>query len=337
MHLPSILAEHRLLPDSLIRYGIRKQLATHSQWLEKNPRTTDSWIEELNSRVIAESSEQSKEQHYEVPTDYFNLALGPHLKYSCCIWDENTDSLEKAEEAALKLTCERASLQNGQSILELGCGWGSLSLWMAEHYPQSTITAMSHSKTQKAHIENQAQIRNLKNIEVITSDINDFQTEDCFDRIVSLEMFEHLRNHQKIFDHLNLWLKPDGMVFIHVFVHKKETYLFEVEHERDWMAQYFFTGGIMPSVDLLPKSARAFKEVARWPVNGKHYSKTLEAWLQKQDLNEDKIKALFKKTYGKDSALWIQRWRIFYMACSELFAYKNGTEWLVMHYRFTKK
>ena len=225
MHLPSILAEHRLLPDSLIRYGIRKQLATHSQWLEKNHRTTDSWIEELNGRVIAESSEQSKEQHYEVPTDYFNLALGPHLKYSCCIWDENTDSLEKAEEAALKLTCERADLQNGQSILELGCGWGSLSLWMAEHYPQSRITAMSHSKTQKAHIENQAQIRKLKNLEVITSDINDFQTEDCFDRIVSLEMFEHLRNHQKIFDRLNLWLRPDGMVFIRVFVHKKETFI----------------------------------------------------------------------------------------------------------------
>lgn len=337
MDLASTLAERRLLPDSLIRYGIRKQLATHSQWLEKNPRSTESWIEALNNRPIAESIEKSKEQHYEVPTEYFQLALGTHLKYSCCLWNEGVRSLTDAEAASLKLTCERAQVKDGQSILELGCGWGSLSLWMAEHYPRSTITAMSHSKTQKAWIEAQAKSRNLGNLTVITSDINDFKTEQRFDRILSLEMFEHLRNHQKIFEALNTWLKADGKVFIHVFVHKKETYLFEVEHKRDWMAKYFFTGGIMPSLDLLPKSASAFTEEERWLVNGNHYSKTLEAWLEKQDANERQILKHFKATYGKDAPLWIQRWRIFYMACSELFAFKDGNEWFVTHYRFSKQ
>ena len=337
MDLASTLAERRLLPDSLIRYGIRKQLTAHSQWLKENPRPSKDWIAMLNHRPIAESIERSKEQHYEVPTDYFKLALGPHLKYSCCFWGEEIKSLAEAEAASLKLTCERAQLANGQAILELGCGWGSLSLWMAEHYPDSTITAMSHSKTQKAWIDAQAKLRKLSNLKVVTSDINDFQPEQTFDRILSLEMFEHLRNHQKIFEALNTWLKADGKVFIHVFVHKQESYLFEVEHKRDWMAKYFFTGGMMPAIDLLPKSAKAFTEEERWLVNGNHYSKTLEAWLEKQDANEIKIRSHFKSTYGKDANLWIQRWRIFYMACSELFAFEDGTEWFVTHYRFSKK
>lgn len=337
MHLPSILAERRLLPDFLIRWGIRNQLKQHSLLLSQNPKLDESWIEQLSKGPIAEYTETSKEQHYEIPTDYFKTVLGKHLKYSSCYWDESTTTLEMAEVNMLSLSCEHAHLENGQNILELGCGWGSFSLWMAEHYPESTITAMSHSKTQKAYIDSEIERRGLSNLKVITSDINNFDTSERFDRIVSIEMFEHLRNHSLLFEGLNAWLKDDGLIFIHIFAHHKESYLFEVEHDRDWMAEYFFTGGMMPSINLLPKTAKGFKELNRWEINGTHYSKTLEAWLSKQDENESIIMNYFMDTYGKDAKLWIQRWRIFYLACSELFAYNKGKEWPVMHYLFAKK
>ena len=337
MHLPSFLAERRLIPDSLIRWGIRNQLKQHSLFLANNPKSDQSWIEELSKGPIAECTDTSKEQHYEVPTEYFKSVLGSHLKYSSCFWDEVTTSLEMAEGNMLRLSCEHAELENGQNILELGCGWGSLSLWMAEHYPESTITAMSHSKTQKAYIDSESKRRGLDNLKVITSDINDFDTSKRFDRIVSVEMFEHLRNHSLLFNRLNSWLKDDGRIFIHVFAHHKESYLFEVEHERDWMAEHFFTGGMMPSINYLPSAAKPFKELNRWEINGAHYSKTLEAWLLKQDQEERTILKHFLNTYGKDSKLWVQRWRIFYLACSELFAYNGGKEWPVMHYLFAKR
>jgi cyclopropane-fatty-acyl-phospholipid synthase len=337
MHLPSILAERRLLPDFLIRWGIRNQLKQHSLLLSQNPKLDESWIEQLSKGPIAEYTETSKEQHYEIPTDYFKTVLGKHLKYSSCYWDESTTTLEMAEVNMLSLSCEHAHLENGQNILELGCGWGSFSLWMAEHYPESTITAMSHSKTQKAYIDSEIERRGLSNLKVITSDINNFDTSERFDRIVSIEMFEHLRNHSLLFEGLNAWLKDDGLIFIHIFAHHKESYLFEVEHDRDWMAEYFFTGGMMPSINLLPKTAKGFKELNRWEINGTHYGKTLEAWLSKQDENESIIMNYFMDTYGKDAKLWIQRWRIFYLACSELFAYNKGKEWPVMHYLFAKK
>ena len=337
MHLPSFLAERRLIPDSLIRWGIRNQLKQHSLFLANNPKSDQSWIEELSKGPIAECTDTSKEQHYEVPTEYFKSVLGSHLKYSSCFWDEVTTSLEMAEGNMLRLSCEHAELENGQNILELGCGWGSLSLWMAEHYPESTITAMSHSKTQKAYIDSESKRRGLDNLKVITSDINDFDTSKRFDRIVSVEMFEHLRNHSLLFNRLNSWLKDDGRIFIHVFAHHKECYLFEVEHERDWMAEHFFTGGMMPSINYLPSAAKPFKELNRWEINGAHYSKTLEAWLLKQDQEERIILKHFLNTYGKDSKLWVQRWRIFYLACSELFAYNGGKEWPVIHYLFAKR
>ena len=336
MHLPTLLAERRLIPDSLIRWGIQKQLKQHSLLLANNPKSDFSWIEELSTRSIAECTNSSKEQHYEVPTEYFKTVLGNHLKYSSCYWDESTTSLELAEANMLRLSCEHAQLENGQTILELGCGWGSLSIWMAEHYPQSSITAMSHSKTQKAYIASEIRLRGLNNLKVITSDINNFKPSMQFDRIVSVEMLEHLRNHSLLFERLNNWLNDNGRIFIHIFAHRKESYLFEVESERDWMAEHFFTGGMMPSINLLPRAAKQFKELNRWEINGVHYSKTLEAWLSKQDHQEDKVKEQFLKTYGKDAKLWFQRWRIFYLACSELFAYNRGHEWLVVHYLFTK-
>ena len=337
MHLPSFLAERRLIPDSLIRWGIRNQLKQHSLFLANNPKSDQSWIEDLSKGPIAECTDTSKEQHYEVPTEYFKSVLGSHLKYSSCFWNEATTSLEMAEANMLRLSCEHAELENGQTVLELGCGWGSLSLWMAEHYPESTITAMSHSKTQKAYIDSESKRRGLDNLKVITSDINDFDTSKRFDRIVSVEMFEHLRNHSLLFNRLNSWLKDDGRIFIHVFAHHKVCYLFEVEHERDWMAEHFFTGGMMPSINYLPSAAKPFKELNRWEINGAHYSKTLEAWLLKQDQEERTILKHFLNTYGKDSKLWVQRWRIFYLACSELFAYNGGKEWPVMHYLFAKR
>ena len=337
MHLPSFLAERRLLPDTLIRWGIRNQLKQHSLYLANNPISDQSWIDELSKGPIAECTDTSKQHHYEVPTEYFKRVLGSHLKYSSCFWDEATTSLEMAEVNMLRLSCEHAELENGQNILELGCGWGSLSLWMAEHYPENTITAMSHSKTQKDYIDTESKRRGLDNLKVITSDINDFDTSKRFDRIVSVEMFEHLRNHSLLFDRLNTWLKDDGCIFIHVFAHHKKSYLFEVEHERDWMAEHFFTGGMMPSINYLPSAAKPFKELNRWEINGAHYSKTLEAWLLKQDQEERTILKHFLNTYGKDSKLWVQRWRIFYLACSELFAYNGGKEWPVMHYLFAKR
>lgn len=337
MHLPTLLAERRLLPDSLIRWGIQNQLKQHSLLLENQSKSDSWWIEKLSRGPIAECTDTSKEQHYEVPTEYFKTVLGSHLKYSACFWNESTPSLEMAEANMLRLSCEHAELKNGQAVLELGCGWGSLSLWMAEHYPQSSITAMSHSKTQKAYIDSEIKRRGLANLTVITSDINDFEPNRQYDRIVSVEMFEHLRNHSLLFEHLNHWLKDDGRIFIHIFAHQKENYLFEVEHKRDWMAEYFFTGGMMPSINLLPTAAKQFKELNRWEINGMHYSKTLEAWLSKQDQQESTVMKHFSNAYGDDAKLWIQRWRIFYLACSELFAYNEGKEWLVMHYLLAKR
>ena len=337
MHLPSLFAERRLIPDTLIRWGIKNQLKQHSLFLANNSKSDQSWLEELSKGPIAICADTSKEQHYEVPTEYFKSVLGSHLKYSSCFWDEATTSLEIAEANMLRLSCEHAELENGQAVLELGCGWGSLSLWMAEHYPDSTITAMSHSKTQKAYIDSESSRRSIDNLKVITSDINDFNTSKRFDRIVSVEMFEHLRNHSLLFERLNTWLKDDGRIFIHIFTHHKESYLFEVEHKRDWMAKHFFTGGMMPSINYLPSAAKQFKEINRWEINGCHYSKTLEAWLLKQDQEERIILKHFLNTYGKDSKLWVQRWRIFYLACSELFAYNGGKEWPVMHYLFAKR
>ncbi|MGB0743114.1 MAG: SAM-dependent methyltransferase, partial [Opitutales bacterium] len=271
------------------------------------------------------------------PAAYFQTVLGRHLKYSCGYWPEGISSLDESEEAMLALSCERAQLKPGQDILELGCGWGSLSLWMAEHFPESRITSVSNSNSQRTFIQEQARQLGLTNLKVTTSDINAFQPDGQFDRVVSVEMFEHVRNHRKLFNQIHSWLKPGGKCFVHIFSHHSDTYLFEARNAKDWMSRYFFSGGIMPSSNLLVSAAGDLLQCEeKWLVNGLHYSKTLEAWLKKQDTNHDRVMQTFKNCYGKDAKLWYQRWRIFYMACSELFAYNNGKEWPVMHYRFTK-
>ena len=335
MNLPIYFAERGLLNDAIIRKGIRCLLAQRLRAASDLQRSTKEWIDYLSNCPVAEETEAANSQHYEVPADYFCAVLGPHLKYSSGYWENSKATLEEAETAMLRLSCERAELAAGQAILELGCGWGSLSLWMATTYPDSSITAVSNSNSQRVYIEGQALARGLTNLEVITCDINSFVPNKVYDRIVSVEMMEHVRNHQQLFSQLKSWLHPSGKIFVHIFTHRSQTYLFEDKNSKDWMSRYFFTGGIMPSADLLPSAALGFDEEARWSVNGQHYSRTLEAWLQKQDLQSVEVLRSLQPCYGKDTKLWLQRWRIFYIACSELFAYNSGHEWCVTHYRFS--
>lgn len=337
MKLALFLAEHRLLPDRLIRTGIRRLLQQRQHSIARNPIPANEWVRAAAERPIAESTADANAQHYEIPAEYFQRVLGPHLKYSSGIWPEGCETLADSEAEMLRLSCQRAELADGQDILELGCGWGSLSLWMAQQYPNSRITSVSNSNSQRAYIEAQAQARGLKNLQVITCDINHFApAAHSFDRLVSVEMFEHVRNHRKLFERIHNWLRPDGKIFIHIFVHKDQSYLFDAHSSKDWMSKYFFTGGIMPAADLLPAAAQPlFETEASWPVNGVHYSRSLEAWLQQQDADEPAVMQALKSCYGRDAKVWLQRWRMFYMACSELFAYNDGTEWYVMHYRFT--
>ncbi|HAV13388.1 MAG TPA: SAM-dependent methyltransferase [Opitutae bacterium] len=337
MNLAINLAERRLLSDSMIRKGMRQLLAERLEIIHATPKTAQQWVEDLQARPVAEDTDAANDQHYEIPAPYFHDVLGPHLKYSSGIWLDGCESLEASEAAMLQLSCERAELQNGQQILELGCGWGSLSLWMAAHYPDSQITSVSNSNSQREFIENRAKERGINNLTVITCDINEFEPETTYDRLVSVEMFEHVRNHHALFERIHGWLKPSGKIFIHIFAHRSQAYLFEANSSKDWMSKYFFTGGIMPCVNLLPTAAADyFDEESRWEVNGQHYSKTLEAWLEKQDSKERQVLEIFYQCYGKDAKRWLQRWRMFYMACSELFDYNEGKEWFVMHYRFAK-
>ena len=335
MNLPIYFAERGLLNDAIIRKGIRCLLAQRLRAASDLQRSTKEWIDYLSNCPVAEETEAANSQHYEVPADYFCAVLGPHLKYSSGYWENSKATLEESETAMLRLSCKRAELAAGQAILELGCGWGSLSLWMATTYPDSSITAVSNSNSQRVYIEGQALARGLTNLEVITCDINSFVPNKVYDRIVSVEMMEHVRNHQQLFSQLKSWLHPSGKIFVHIFTHRSQTYLFEDKNSKDWMSRYFFTGGIMPSADLLPTAANGFNEEARWSVNGQHYSRTLEAWLQKQDLQSVEVLRSLQPCYGKDTKLWLQRWRIFYIACSELFAYNSGHEWCVTHYRFS--
>lgn len=331
------LAEKGFLSDNLIRKGIRRLLGERLESLKDSPKTDLDWIEELSAKDLAEQTDAANEQHYEIPAAYFLIALGKHLKYSCGYWPTGNTTLDQSEVAMLEMSCERAELKDGQAILELGCGWGSLSLWMAEHFPDSKITSVSNSNSQREFIEEQARERGLTNLTVITCDINTFTPEGRFDRAVSVEMFEHVRNHKKLFGRIHDWLKPGGKCFVHIFTHHSDTYLFEAESAKDWMSRHFFSGGIMPSSSLLISAASGTLDCEeQWLVNGNHYSKTLEAWLDKQDANREKVMQTFKACYGRDAGLWFQRWRIFYMACSELFAYNDGKEWPVMHYRFVK-
>ena len=337
------LLEKDLVPDFLIRSGIRKLLRQRLKEEDKGSpeaqkRHLLSLIEELKNSPIAIETKAANEQHYEVPTEFYQYCLGKNLKYSSCFYKEGITDLTTAERDMLELTCERAELKDGMDVLELGCGWGSLSLFMASKFPNSRITGVSNSRTQKIYIDNEAKKRGINNLTIITCDMNNFAIDKKFDRVVSVEMFEHMRNYYELMKRISGWLKDEGRLFVHIFTHKTFAYKFEVKDETDWMSKYFFTGGIMPSDDLLFYFNDHLVKEKHWIVNGMHYSKTSEDWLRNMDAHKKEIMPLFEKTYGKGQAKkWWVYWRIFYMACAELWGWDNGREWLVSHYLFKKK
>jgi cyclopropane-fatty-acyl-phospholipid synthase len=338
------LLERNLLPDFLVRFGIRRLLKARLReesvgGSEAQQRRLMKLITRLKQSPIAINTTDANQQHYELPNAFFEQVLGARLKYSSGYYRRPGESLDEAEETMLKLTAERARLQDGDRILELGCGWGSLSLWMAEHFPRSRITAVSNSRTQKAFIEARAAALGLSNIAVVTRDINnlEFPAGTRFDRVVSVEMFEHMRNYDMLMHKISGWLEANGTLFVHIFVHKTHAYPFEVRDASDWMAQYFFTGGIMPSDDLLLYFQRDLRLLDHWQVDGRHYSQTSEHWLQNMDAHRDAIEPLLAQTYGEENVLkWWVYWRVFFMSCAELWGYAGGREWFVSHYLFVK-
>jgi cyclopropane-fatty-acyl-phospholipid synthase len=341
------LAEKGFVPDGVIRAGIRQLSETRLTEISANnceagAKIESKFVAAMNIAPIALVPELANAQHYELPTKFFELCLGKHRKYSSCFWLPETLSLDEAEDNALQISCDHADLQDGQHILELGCGWGSLTLWMAAHYPNSQITAVSNSNSQREHITATAAQRGLNNIAVITCDMNNFSTSafsinKAFDRVVSVEMFEHMRNHKLLYEKVHDWLVPGGKFFMHIFVHRSTPYAFEVQGEDDWMSQFFFSGGMMPSDDLPLHFQEKLKLNQRWRWDGTHYEKTANAWLANMDRHESNITPILEETYGLNESLkWRNRWRIFFMACAELFGYKNGQEWWVSHYQFER-
>ena len=336
------LIEKGLIPDPLLRLGIRGLLKEKLKREEELTQEADNkkiklLVDELKNSPIAINTVDANEQHYEVPTEFFQLVMGEHMKYSCGYWHDGVKDFTQSEKDMLDITIERADLQVVQDVLELGCGWGSLSLYMAARFPKSRFVSISNSRTQKIFIDGEAKKRGITNLEIRTMDMNDFSVSEKFDRAVSVEMFEHMRNYQELLKRINGCLKDGGKLFVHIFTHKKYAYTYELNEGFDWMARYFFTGGIMPSDDLLFHFPDHFNQEEHWQVNGQHYEKTSNGWLKNMDANKKRILEIFQETYGEEYKKWFNYWRIFFMACAELWGYKNGEEWIVSHYRFVRK
>ena len=324
----------------MVRAGIRRLLKARLNEIgaEDAARAailSDNFAAEIRAAPIALAPEKANAQHYQIPAPFFAETLGTHRKYSSCWWPDGVSTLDQAEAAALAATCEHADLADGQDVLELGCGWGSLTLWMAKHYPSSRITAVSNSSSQRAHIEAEAYRRGLSNIQVMTCDMNEFNAGRRFDRIVSVEMFEHLRNWPEAFRRVRGWLNGDGRFFMHVFVHRLTPYAFVERDASDWMSRFFFTGGMMPSDDLALRFQDDLQIVKRWRWDGTQYERTANAWLANMDARRAAVWPILEQTYGAEhAALWWVRWRIFFMSCAELFGYSHGQQWWVSHYLF---
>jgi cyclopropane-fatty-acyl-phospholipid synthase len=336
------LAERGLLPDALVRQGIRLQCARRLReemagGLEAQATRQLERIQQLRRSDIAIHTEAANTQHYELPPAFFQLCLGRRLKYSGAYYPRGDETLDQAEEAMLQLYSKRAELVDGQDILELGCGWGSLTLWMAEQFTSSRITAVSNSRPQREHIEHQCRVRGLNNVRVITRDANHLALDPSqFDRVLSIEMFEHMRNYETLLSRVAAWLRPGGKLFVHIFAHKTLLYPFETQGAGNWMGRHFFTGGLMPAVDTLLWFQRDLQIAQRWQVDGTHYERTANHWLANQDANREAVMQVLRQAYGEAAQLWFQRWRMFWMACAEMFGYADGQEWLVAHYLFVR-
>ena len=331
------------IPDAALRRIITARVAAKVRRemrgsADERSERLRAFLEQRAKGPVTVRTDDANRQHYEVPTAFFGEILGPRLKYSAAYWPDGVDELAAAEEATLALTCRRAGLTDGHRILELGCGWGSLSLWMAEHYPGSEIVTVSNSASQRAHIEARASEAGLDNLTVVTADIADFETEETFDRIVSVEMLEHVNNHGELLGRVARWLAPGGHLFVHVFCHREMGWEFDAESSRDWMGRYFFSGGVMPSVDMLPRLASDLELVDHWRLSGTHYERTLNAWMSRLDERRDAVMPILVDTYGAEEAeAWFHRWRVFLMASAQLWGYRGGDEFLVGHYLFAAR
>ncbi len=328
-----VAAETIPAPDFVTRAAIRYMVGRSSGSLSRGAISDPDFLDMVADRPIAVHTDMANQQHYEIPAEFYALVLGPQRKYSCCLFPDGVTDLAAAEESALAETAAHADLHDGQRILELGCGWGSLSLWMARRFPNATITAVSNSGSQRAYIESVARHEGLTNLEVITCDMNDFEVAEQYDRVVSVEMFEHMSNWRQLLGKVHRWLRADGRLFLHVFAHREAAYLFDDGDAADWIAQHFFTGGIMPSHSLIREFPDLFEVTHEWRWSGWHYAETARQWLENYDANSDEIRSILRNVYGDQAGVWQRRWRLFFLATMGLFGHAGGKEWGVSHYR----
>jgi cyclopropane-fatty-acyl-phospholipid synthase len=336
-------AERGLLPDPLLRWGIRRLCAQRLHEERQGGASAQAArfqvrLAQLRATEVALHTDAANAQHYELPPEFFGHCLGPRLKYSSAYYPRGTETLDEAEAAMLELYAVRAELADGQDILELGCGWGSLTLWMAQRYPQARIRAVSNSRAQREHIEGRCRELGVLNVTVMTQDVNRLELPAAaFDRCVSIEMFEHMRNYDTLLARIACWLRPQGKLFVHIFAHRSLMYPFETAGQDNWMGRHFFTGGLMPATDTLLWFQRDLQVEQHWQLDGTHYQRTANHWLQNQDRNRREVMAVLQRFYGEQAGLWFQRWRMFWMACAETFGYDRGQEWVVAHYRLTHR
>lgn len=326
-------AERAPLTDGITLAGIDFLCGRTKRRLAAVPDDAErAFVETMGNFPVAIHTAEANRQHYEVPAEFFGLVLGPQRKYSSCLYPSADTTLAEAETLALAETVRHADIRDGMSILELGCGWGSLSLYLAQQFPHSRITSVSNSASQREYIVNIAGKRGLTNLTVVTADMNDFATDERHDRVISVEMFEHMSNWRTLLERVRGWMKPEGRLFLHIFTHRYRSYRFDHDDPADWIAHHFFTGGIMPAHDLPCRFGDLFTLERKWRWSGMHYRRTALDWLANFDREIGRIQPIFAEVYGRDSALWQRRWRLFFLATAGLFGHDSGDVWGVGHY-----